>query len=244
MPRRSRTGISHVVFHVLNRAVQGVTLFESCHEYARFLEILVATMRRAPMRLLAHTVMPNHWHLVLWPDGDQDLALFMKLLTGIHAQEWRRLKGTTGRGAVYQGRYKAIAVQQDTHLLRLCRYVERNAVRAKLVASAQDWLWTSASTRIGGPERPALTPWPIRRPENWLELLNTPEQPGALNRLRSAISAGRHYGTPSWRFRIAQQLHWPGGDRGRGRAWEAPPSEGDEEHPNPPAITVLSSETR
>jgi len=240
MPRRSRAGISHVVFHVLNRAVQGVTLFESRHEYARFLEIVVATMRRAPMRLLAYTVMPNHWHLVLWPDDDQDLALFMKLLTGIHAQEWRRLKGTTGRGAVYQGRYKAIAVQQGPHLLRLLRYVERNAVRAKLVTSAQDWLWTSASMRTSGPERPALTPWPVPRPEGWLELLNTPEQPGALSRLRRAIRTGKHYGTPSWRFRMAQRLRWPGGDRGPGRVWEVAPFEGGEEHPDPRAMTVLS----
>jgi putative transposase len=232
------------MFHVLNRAVQGVTLFENRQDYSHFLEILVETMRRAPMQLLAYAVMPNHWHLVLWPDRDQDLALFMKLLTGIHAQEWRSLKGTTGRGAVYQGRYKAIAVQQDAHFLRLCRYVERNAVRAKLVASAQDWLWTSASVRTGGPERPALTPWPIRRPEDWLERLNTPESPEALNRLRSAIRAGRHYGTPSWRFRTAQRLRWPSGDRSPGRVWEAAPSEGDEEHPDPRTITFLSSETR
>jgi putative transposase len=244
MPRRSRTGISHVVFHVLNRAVQGVTLFESRHEYARFLEILVAAMRRAPMRLLAYTVMPNHWHLVLWPDRDQDLALFMKLLTGIHAQEWRRLNGTTGRGAVYQGRFKAIAVQQDAHFLRLCRYVERNAVRAKLVASAQDWLWTSAAGRPTGPDRPEVTAWPVPRPADWTERLDVPEAPEVLRRLRSAIRAGRHYGTPSWRFRTAQRLRWPGGDRGPGRVWEVAPFEGGEEHPDPRAITVLSSVTR
>jgi len=244
MPRRSRAGISHVVFHVLNRAVQGVTLFESSQEYGRVLEILVETMRCAPMRLLAYTVMPNHWHLVLWPDRDQDLARLMKLLTGVHAQEWRRRRGTTGRGAVYQGRYKAIAVQQDAHFLRLCRYVERNPVRAKLVASAQDWRWTSASTGIGGPERPALTPWPVRRPADWPELLNTPEPPGALARLRSAIRAGRHYGTPSWRFRTAQQLRWPGGDRGPSRVWEAAPDEVNADHPDPRAITILFSETR
>jgi putative transposase len=244
MPRRSRAGISDVVFHVLNRAVQGVTLFESRQDYARLLEIFVEAMRRASVRLLAYTVMPNHWHLVLWPDRDQDLAPFMKRLAGVHAQEWRRVKGTTGRGAVYQGRYKAIAVQQDAHFLRLCRYVERNPVRARLVASAQDWLWTSASTGTGGFERPALTPWPLRRPENWLELLNTPERPEALKRLRSAVRAGKHYGTPSWRFRTAQQLRWPGGDRGPGRVWEAAPAEADEEHPAARAITVLSSERR
>lgn len=184
--------------------------------------------------------MPNHWHLVLWPDGDQDLAAFMKLLTGIHAQEWRRLRGTTGRGAVYQGRYKAIAVQQDPHLLRLCRYVERNAVRAKLVASAEDWPWTSASMSARSPERPALTPWPVPRPGNWLELLNTPEPPATLNRIRAAIRAGRHYGTPSWRFRTAQRLRWPSGDRSRGRVWESMP--GDAEHPDSRRITILSSE--
>jgi putative transposase len=239
MPRRSRVGTGHVVFHVLNRAVQGATLFDNHDGYDDFLRIMIDTMGRIPMRLLAYTLMPNHWHLVLWPDRDDALPSFMKWLSGTHAQSWRRKNGSSGRGAVYQSRYKAIAVQQDAHFLRLCRYVERNATRAKLVASVQDWLWTSASLRLGSPERPALTAWPIPRPENWQELLDTPEPPETLKRLRSAIRAGRHYGRPSWRFRIAQQLRWPGGDRGPGRVWEAAPAEGDEERPGPTSDHIV-----
>lgn len=239
MPRRSRVGVSHVVFHVLNRAVQGVTLFESRQDYRRFLEILVETMQRVPMRLLAYAVMPNHWHLVLWPDRDQDLALFMKWLTGIHAQEWRRVKGTTGRGAVYQGRYKSIAVQQDAHFLRLCRYVERNAVRAKLVAAAADWPWSSAAARPPGPDRPEVTAWPVPQPADWTERLDVPESPAVLRGLRSAIRTGRHYGDASWRFKTAEQLRWRGGNQGPGRVWEVEPADSEIEGPAFRSLTIL-----
>lgn len=217
MPTRPRISTGNLVFHVLNRAIQGVTVFECPSDYRLFCEALTEALERVPLRLLAYALMPNHWHLVVWPQGDGDLSAFMHWLTATHAKRWRKSKGTHGRGAVYQGRFKAIAVQHDGHLLRLIRYVERNAVRAKLVARAEDWSWCSAASLATASGRPPLTPWPIDRPTDWLDKLNEPEPAGTLLKVRTALRTGRHYGSPSWRLRTARALRWRSGLRLPGR---------------------------
>jgi putative transposase len=201
----------------MNRAVQDLQLFERDSDYEHFLRVLVETSRRIPMRLLAYALMPNHWHLILWPPTDDSLSLFMKRLTATHAQEWRSGRGSIGRGAVYQGRFKAIAVQDDWHFLRLCRYVERNPLRGGLVSSAGDWPWTSACSSVDVMSRPAVCQWPVARPPDWVEQLNTPELPRVLREVRDAIRRGRHFGTSSWREQTARTLTWRGGARGLGR---------------------------
>ena len=225
MPRRPRQGCGQLIFHVMNRAVQNLVLFECQSDYGGFIQIFLDTMARIPMRVLAYALMPNHWHLVLWPLHDGDLPAFMKWLTATHAQALRRANGSSGRGAVYQGRYKAIAVQSDRHLVQLCRYVERNPLRGKLVAHAEDWQWTSAAPEASRQGHPELARWPIPRPDNWLDLLNTPEPVDTLKRIRTAIRYGRHFGTLEWRIHTAERLAWREGYRGRGRTWETRPAE-------------------
>ncbi len=208
MPRRPRRATGRFVFHVLNRAAQGLVLFENDGDYEHFLRLLIDTSRDIPMRLLAYALMPNHWHLVLWPCDDDALSRFMKRLTATHAQQWRARRRSVGRGAVYQGRFKAIAVQEDVHLLRVCRYVERNPLRARLAANADEWPWSSASAAEHGVARPALAPWPVPRPEDWLSQLNVPEPTHVLGRIRDAIRLGRHFGSDEWRAHLADELGW------------------------------------
>ena len=188
MPRRSRVSTGQFVFHILNRAVQGVTLFEAPVDYQLFVDLLAEAVRRFPIRVLAFAIMPNHWHIVLWPRNDSSLSPFMKWLTGTHAMKWRATRGSQGRGAVYQGRFKAIAVQHDAHFLRLCRYVERNPVRARLVGRAEDWRWSSAAPTRPGTRRPVLSPWPVPRPADWSD--------GSTSRNRRVRSGASE--TPSW----------------------------------------------
>ena len=208
MPRRPRRATSQFVFHVINRAVEGVILFTGPDEYCCFLGILAEGLRRFPVRLHAYALMPTHWHLVLWPCNDESLSALMKWVTATHAQAWRRMRGNVGRGAVYQGRYKAIAVQDDGHFLRMCHYVERNALRKYLVERAEQWPWSSAFPRATEANRPALSSWPVPRPPTWLERLNESESVRRLNLVRTAVRAGRHFGTPGWRRCIASGLEW------------------------------------
>jgi REP-associated tyrosine transposase len=216
MPRRPGRATGQLVFHVLNRAVQNTVLFESEEDYQAFMRLFIEATDRVPMRLLAYALMPTHWHLVLWPEHDGQLSEFMRWLTARHAESKRIRDGDRGRGAVYQGRFKAIAVQCDAHFLRLCRYVERNPLRARLVAEAENWEWSSAYRGGAASARPRLASWPVAIPADWLDELNGPERGQELEAIRKTIKRGRHFGEPEWRESVARGLGWRGG-RGSGR---------------------------
>ncbi len=81
------------------------------------------------MRVLAYCLMPNHWHLVLWPRRDGELSEYLRWVTVTHTQRWHAHYHTSGTGPLYQGRFKSFPVQSDEHLLKVCRYVERNALQ-------------------------------------------------------------------------------------------------------------------
>lgn len=201
MPRRlSHSG--NIVHHVLNRGVRRTTLFQSTAEYCSFLGNVSAACVKVPMRILALELMPNHWHLVLWPHNDGDLSRFIGRFTLAHTYRWHRARQSRGTGPVYQGRFQAIPVQSDRHLITVCRYVERNAVRAGLAQRAQDWPWGSAA-EYWDPDWPPLHPWPISRPANWLDILNTPEPDNVLETLRASVVRTQPYGDEGWRRSLA-----------------------------------------
>ena len=89
--------------------------------------VLRDTLDQSPMRICAYAVMPNHWHLLLWPECDGELAAFMQRLTITHVRRWQEHRGYAGLGHVYQGRYKSFPVESDEHFWVVARYVERNA---------------------------------------------------------------------------------------------------------------------
>src|SRR6516162_7022302 len=118
-------------------------------------------------------LMPNRWHLVLWPRADGDLSEYLRWLRVTHAQRWHAHYHTSGSGALYQGRFKSFPVEEDDHLLAACRYVERNALRAGLVARAEAWPWGSLQQRLAGtPEPLLLDPGPIALPADWKAYVN------------------------------------------------------------------------
>jgi putative transposase len=217
MPRRPRRSIGNHVFHTLNRAIQGSLLFDRSADYRGFLELLADAVERFHIHLFAYTLMPNHWHLVLRATEDGGLSDAMQWLCTVHAQRRRVSSGTRGRGAVYQGRFKAIAVQRDGHFLTLCRYVERNALRAKLVPRAEAWAWSSASASPTDGRRPVVVTWPVDKPADWQSILNEPERPRELSAVRCCIAAGTPFGTESWKQDTLGQLTWQTAGRRPGR---------------------------
>ncbi len=173
------------------------------------------------MRLLAYCLMPNHWHLVLWPELDGQLTRFMAWLTGTHARRWHVHRGSVGTGHLYQGRFHSFPVQDDRHLLAVCRYVEANAFRADLVARSERWPWGSAWLRVAGPPeaQTLLSPWPTPRPSNWAALLNEPLSVGTLRQLRTSVVRGRPYGEEKWTRRVTERLDLHVTFHDRGRPW-------------------------
>jgi putative transposase len=124
------------------------------------------------------------------------------------AARWHAHRHTGGRGHLYQSRFKSFAIQQDGHFLSVCRYVERNALRTKLVERAERWPWCSAWTR-GHPENPLhgkLSPWPLDMPSDWLKLLNDPQTEAELAAVHLARDRGRPYGDARWMAKTAKRL--------------------------------------
>ncbi len=161
-----------MVYHACNRGSRKGPLFRCPDEYTAFERVLADGREKRAMRIIAYCLMPNHWHLLLWPEREGELSRFLHWVTGTHACRWRRATTTQGEGAVYQGRFQAKGVSDLLHLLTVWRYVERNPVRAGLVTRAEDWDWSSAGHLTGRSTALTLDVGPISRPAEWLEIVN------------------------------------------------------------------------
>jgi putative transposase len=218
MPRTRRETPGGFVYHVINRGVRRMRLFNGDADYAAFEDILRETLELRPMRVNAFCLMPNHWHFLLWPQGDNDLARFMQRFTITHAARWQKKHGAVGHGHVYQGRYKCFPVQTDEHFCQVARYIERNALRAGLVAKAELWRWSSLWHRLGG-QPGLLSDWPISIPRDWLSAVNRAETEAELAALRRSVIRSRPFGSDQWAKRTARllDLEWTLRPRGRPR---------------------------
>ena len=206
MPRRPRNATGGYVFHVLNRAVGRQTLFASDDDYAAFQRVLQAAGQRVPLRLLCYCLMPNHWHLVVWPREDDELSEYMRWLTVTHSQRWHAAHGTSGTGPIYQGRFKSFPVEGDQHFYQVCRYVERNALRAGLVHRAEAWRWSSLWQLQQERYEVSLHSWPLPRNAEWLEYVNAAETEAELSAIRGSLQGGRPYGSAVWAEQTAKRL--------------------------------------
>lgn len=209
MGRALRTDVGDMVYHVLNRANFRFKLFSKNGHYQEFLNILREALDFVPMRILSYCLMPNHWHLVLYPEHDGALSKFMQRITLTHTQRYHAKTKTVGYGHIYQGRYKSIPVQQDSYFLTLVRYVEGNARRAKLVKKAEDWKWSSAHVRLYGDEKQKklLSPWPVEDPRDYINWLNRDELKDEVENIRYAIQRNRPYGSSQWTTRVIKQFN-------------------------------------
>lgn len=222
MARPLRASFGGLVYHVLNRANARMEIFDDGRDYEAFEKVLSHAHSSVPMRILSYCLMPNHWHMVLWPYEDGDISEFMRRVTVTHTQRWHAAHGTSGSGHIYQGRFKSFPMQSDGHLLAVCRYVERNALRAGLVKRAQDWQWNSLWRRLGGTSvrGTAVLPLadsPVPLPQNWCDLVNAPQTQKEEDALKTCIARGRPFGSDRWIQATVKKLDLQTTIRPRGR---------------------------
>jgi putative transposase len=223
MPRIARVAPGGQVYHVINRANGRLRLMKTEKDFAAFEQAMVEAHQRHPLPLLGWCLMGNHWHFVVHPKEEGDLARFFGYLTLIHATRWQVAHKAIGIGHIYQGRFKSFMIERDEHLLWVLRYVERNPLRAKLVTRAQDWRWSSLHVRGNGPAelRSLLSDWPIERPRNWLSQVNRPQTPAEESAITNAIKRTCPLGNANWvnRMAIKHDLQSTLRPRGRQTGW-------------------------
>ena len=206
------------MYHVLNRANGRNTIFQAPGDFAAFEGVLAEGLARMPMRLMAYCVMPNHWHLLLCPYRDGDLSAFMHWVTMTHTQRWHAVHSTTGTGHLYQGRFKSFPVQGQYYYLTLLRYIESNPLRAGLVKSSTEWLWSSLSLRRGIPKGDfSLSVGPVELPRNWAQVVDTPARAKDTGRCEQSMRRGTPLGDDIWINQTAMTLQLAATTRPRGR---------------------------
>jgi putative transposase len=209
MPRRLRISTGGFAYHVLNRAAGRSQLFDHEADYLAMQRVIQRTHEQFPIRIVSYCLMPNHWHLVLWPKEDGELSEFLRLLTVTHTQRWHAHRHSAGTGPLYQGRFKSFPIQQDEHFLTVCRYVERNPLRANLVESARRWPWSSLAKRIEKQPPPWLlrtNQWPVDAPSDWNSWVNRAQTSKEVEAIRLCVKRGRPYGEPRWQTNTVRRL--------------------------------------
>lgn len=140
MARPLRIEYSGAVYHVTSRGNARADIFADSADRQTFLLLLESVVHRFNWICHAYCLMDNHYHLLTeTPDGN--LSMGMRHLNGVYTQSFNRRHKRVGH--VFQGRFKAVIVEKESHLLELCRYVVLNPVRAGMVSDPKKWRWSS-----------------------------------------------------------------------------------------------------
>ncbi|MCE5339617.1 MAG: transposase [Planctomycetaceae bacterium] len=206
-------------YHIFNRANARVPIFTNEQDYLLFENTLFQACIKFDMRLCTYCIMPNHWHLVLWPQKDNEISSFMRWLTLSHTQRWHSTHKTTGSGHLYQGRFKSFPVQEDSHFLTLCRYVERNPLNAAMVEKAEQWRWSAMWHRMNKIKHNniPLSQWPVEMPNDWQMLVNQVLHEKEIAEIRRSIEKNRPFGEVEWMMKTSSSLGLNSTLKGRGR---------------------------
>jgi len=200
MARQPRVDITGEVYHVINRANARWRIFKTTKDYAAVIDSLEEIKETLPLDIFSFCIMPNHWHFIVRPGHNGGMGKFFGKFTQKVTQRWHAAHHTIGSGHLFQGRFKSFLVEQDSYFIQLMKYVEGNALRAKLVKKAEEWQWSSLFLRNNVPERSnkILSPWPVDIPYNYQKLVNQPLPKPQLESIRHSVIRSKPFGEIPW----------------------------------------------
>ena len=203
MSRPLRIEFPGAIYHVTSRGDRREVIFEDDDDRHCFLEVVSQAMRRFDAVALAYCLMDNHYHIVIHTRR-ANLSRLMRQINGVYTQACNRRHQRVGH--LFQGRFKAILVDQDAYMLEVCRYVDLNPVRAKMVRTPANWPWSSYTAHTGRVPPPA-----------WLDTdavhgfllgrdATTPaDKRRAIERYAALVAAGK--GVALWEAALSQQIY-------------------------------------
>lgn len=147
MPRRNIQFVKGSYYHIYNRGCNRERIFFNDENY----DFLIRKFRKQSYRygaaFISYCLMPNHYHLLLRQDHDVPLSEFVQKVFNSYAKAINVSQGRSG--TLFEGKYKAILIEEDSYLIHLCRYIHRNPLDAKLVDDIDKWKYSNYLDWIG-----------------------------------------------------------------------------------------------
>jgi putative transposase len=204
MARLPRLVIPGIPYHVTQRGNRRAPTFFEEDDYALYRDLLARSAQRAGAAVWCYCLMPNHVHIIIVPSDADGLRRTF-------ADTHRRYTGYINArhrwtGHLWQGRFGAVAMD-EVHLAAAVRYVSLNPVRARLVARAQDWQWSSVAAHLREQDDPLVTVAPvIERYGKFADFLGqNGDDETAWRQLRMAETSGRPLGSDDWLAQLELQ---------------------------------------
>ena len=196
MSRPLRVEFPGALYHATARGDRREPIFEDDQDRQALLKVLGQALERFDASCFAYCLMPNHYHFVL-ETRRANLSRLMRQVNGVYTQRYNRRHDKVGH--LFQGRFKAILVDRDAYFLEVCRYVDLNPVRARLVRQPQDWHWSSFRVHLGLDDGP-----------QWLDsaaILRQLAESEAAGRKRYAEFVAQGRGVRLWEKALSGQIY-------------------------------------
>ncbi len=202
VPRIARGLIGGEIYHIINRGNRKMEVFHFDRDYEKFIALLFKGKEIAKVELYAFAIMPNHFHLILKPEGSEDISKYMQWISTSYVRFYNKIYKTSGH--LWQGRYKNFIVKKDNYFANLYSYVLQNPSRAKL----KNWKHTSKNYINSG----FINKPPLDIPHGLQKISKT-----EMENIKQCIKRQSPYGDNSWQQKICKQYNLNSTIRPRGR---------------------------
>lgn len=197
MPRPRRFAIAGQPLHIVQRGNNRTPTFVAAGDYLVYLQLLAAATTHSGCAIHAYALMGNHVHLLLTPDGPWSASALLHQVGSRYVRYFNDRHERTG--TLWEGRFRRCVVDSEAYVLRCYRYIERNPVRAGIVADAADYPWSSYRRNALGVRNPLISPHPVYealagdgpdRLAAYRAIVDSEVPAQELSELRAALKAG------------------------------------------------------
>ena len=182
MPRATRQVEDDGIYHILNRGNCRQRVFHKDGDYMTFLKLLGQMKELYGIDIYAYCLMPNHFHLLVKATQGEGFSRAMQWFMTTHVRRYHQHYQSSGH--LWQGRFKCFDVPGDEYFLTVARYIEGNPVRAGLVETAVNWVWSSHRGRCCLQKDMLIEPLPVSWEGDWTKYVDTPLTPTELAKVR------------------------------------------------------------
>jgi len=200
MPRIARLIVPDYPHHITQRGNYRSNIFKDDADRRQYLFFIAEYSRKYHLTILTYCLMDNHVHLIAVPKNEDSLADTLRITHTRYSQYFNKKMRATGH--LWQGRYYS-CVLDDQHLLASARYIERNPVRAKLVKTPTDYVWSSAKSHAAISNNDIIDASPLFKyieaeQGQWKAFVDKCDEPNELSNIRKHTMTGRPLGNAAF----------------------------------------------